>query len=156
MFALLDEEEVVLVETLGVLAPELVRLVGGRPAEAIGRDLERVLVEGAHVHDQGLELLVQKLDVIRDVLVLDLTLLHELDKLLQLRLQHAQTVGLDHLGLTWLLEKILKKKQTKFIDLHDLTKKKKLLHTLNEERIILFTFSFSVAFKISAKSGITI
>ena len=103
-----DQEEVVLVETGRVLAPKLVGLVGGRPGEARRRDLEHVLVERAHVHDERLELLLQVVDVLDDVRVLDLTVVHELHELLHLRLQHAQTVGLDHLRRRRFLQQILR------------------------------------------------
>lgn len=72
---LLDQEEVVLVETLRILAPKLVGLVSWRPAESIGRDLECVLVECAHIHDQSFKLSIQKLQVFHNVLVFDLSLL---------------------------------------------------------------------------------
>lgn len=66
---------VLLVQALGILAPELGRLVHRRPFQATAAHLCGVLIEGAQVLHRILELLAQVLYVGGNVLVVEATLL---------------------------------------------------------------------------------
>jgi hypothetical protein len=99
--------EVVLVESLCIFSPKFIGLVSWRPAKSIGGNLQRVLVKRAHIHHQCLQFLIYIIDIVRNVRIFNLTLLHELDDLFHLRLKHAQTIGLRYFRGRWFFEQIL-------------------------------------------------
>lgn len=103
-----DSEQfvVLLIEALGILAPELGRLVDGRPFEATAAHLCGVLVEGAEVLHRILQLLAEVLHIGGDVLVVEATLLEDGELLQHLALDHGDAMVLGHRGILRLLDQI--------------------------------------------------
>lgn len=104
-----DSQELVilLVEATGVLAPELAGLVNGRPLQAAGLHLRRVLVERAQILHGCLQLVVEELDVVGDVLVVELALAEYGELLQHLALHHGDAVLLGDLAVLHFLDQVL-------------------------------------------------